>query len=327
MKTKIVYVLVSSDKDIYLEQAYVSMYSLKMYNPDSVISALMDVDTLSSIQNNEVRRRLSTYIDEFISVEFESSVTPKERSRHLKTSMREYIEGTFLFLDTDTVICSQITEIDTWNFDLGIVLDLHTSLVAHPYGEGIKSNIRRMYNIDIPSGINYYNSGVMFVKDNDKTRDFFKRWHENWKSTKDLPGGLFDQQSLIKTEIDFNGFIHPLTGDYNCQILGSIQYLYTAKIIHFFNTQWNGEKLSPLFEKSFYRRFKQTGLMDNDALAIIKNCKSSFISPSMPIGKNDMIIWSSPAFEMLRKLKKHSLIEAIYMKCIVRSLNFILKRM
>lgn len=42
MKTSIVYVLVSSSKDIYLEQAYVSMYSAKYYMPDSHIILLTD---------------------------------------------------------------------------------------------------------------------------------------------------------------------------------------------------------------------------------------------------------------------------------------------
>lgn len=34
MKTKIVYVIISSDDDIYLEQAYISMFSAKYYMPD-----------------------------------------------------------------------------------------------------------------------------------------------------------------------------------------------------------------------------------------------------------------------------------------------------
>ena len=42
MKTKIVYVLVSSNNDIYLEQAYVSMYSVKYYMPDAHITLLTD---------------------------------------------------------------------------------------------------------------------------------------------------------------------------------------------------------------------------------------------------------------------------------------------
>ena len=42
MRTKLLYVLVSSKDDIYLEQAYVSMYSAKFYMPDCHIVLLTD---------------------------------------------------------------------------------------------------------------------------------------------------------------------------------------------------------------------------------------------------------------------------------------------
>lgn len=321
MKTKIVYVLVSSEKDYYLEQVYVSMYSLKKYNPTAHICMVADAETVEGIRSNEVRSRLATYVDEFIPVPFDGCVSMKERSRALKTSLRRYISSTFLFLDTDTVICGDLSEIDGWHFDLGIVLDLHSHLNHHPYREGVKTSIRNMYHIEIPEGIDYYNSGVMFVKDNEKTHAFFERWHENWSKTKDLPGGFRDQQSLIKTEIDLNGFIYPMSGDYNCQILGSIQYLHTGKILHFFNTQWNGEKLSPLFAPSFYYRFKQTGMMDDESAIIIDNCKSSFVSPSMPIGIKDMEIWNSAEFNMMRKINEKPILKA-FLKVFVRAIRY-----
>ena len=42
MKTKIVYVLVSSEKDIYLGQAFISMFSAKYYMPDCHIVLVTD---------------------------------------------------------------------------------------------------------------------------------------------------------------------------------------------------------------------------------------------------------------------------------------------
>ena len=182
-----------------------------------------------------------------------------------------------------------------------------------------------MYKIDIPKGIDYYNSGVMFVRDSSEAHRFFDLWHSNWESTKDLPMGFRDQQSLIKTEIDLNGFIHPISGDYNCQVLGSIQFLHTAKIVHFFNTQWSGQKISPLFEPSFYYKFKDTGKMDEISENIILNCKSSFISPSIPIGIKDMMIWSSYSFDLLRRIDERPLLKTFFNKFIVRMFNLLLK--
>lgn len=41
MKTKIIYVLVSNENDCYLEQALVSIYSLRLYNPDANLLLLV----------------------------------------------------------------------------------------------------------------------------------------------------------------------------------------------------------------------------------------------------------------------------------------------
>ena len=49
MKTKMVYVLVSNDKDYYLEQAYVSMFSLKKYNPKAQIYVVADQEDRKSV--------------------------------------------------------------------------------------------------------------------------------------------------------------------------------------------------------------------------------------------------------------------------------------
>ena len=45
MKTKIIYVLVSNENDCYLEQALVSIYSLRLYNPDANLLLLVDEET------------------------------------------------------------------------------------------------------------------------------------------------------------------------------------------------------------------------------------------------------------------------------------------
>ena len=49
MKTKIVYVLVSTDKDFYLEQAYVSMYSAKYHMPDAHIALLVLANGINNV--------------------------------------------------------------------------------------------------------------------------------------------------------------------------------------------------------------------------------------------------------------------------------------
>ena len=42
MKTKIVYTIVSDENDIFFEQALLSIYSLRKYNPDAFVELVID---------------------------------------------------------------------------------------------------------------------------------------------------------------------------------------------------------------------------------------------------------------------------------------------
>ena len=131
MKTKIVYVLVSSSRDIYLEQAYISMYSVKYYMPDAYIILLVDKQTEETLV--DVRKKETKYVDEIISVSIKGNYTPQQRSRILKTSVRKYIVGDFLFLDTDTIVVKPLSEIDYIEADIAACWDSHTTFDLNPY--------------------------------------------------------------------------------------------------------------------------------------------------------------------------------------------------
>ncbi len=304
METKIVYVLVSTEKDIYLEQAYVSMFSVKYYMPQSNIVLITDNQTYNSIQQNVCRKLFSQYVDEFIPVDLSSEYNNVERSRWLKTNIRALVKGKFLFLDTDTIVCSSLSEVDEWDFHIGAVLDLHIPFGYHPLRDKKKTLIKKMYGVDVPNDVNYYNSGVLFVNDTQEAYNFFDKWHCNWENGRHVENGYRDQQSLMKTEYDFNNFITPISGDYNCQVSVSIQFLFTAKIMHFFNAKITNETLSPFLNSGFYFKIKNNQQLNDEDTKAIVNCKSSFVSPSMIIGNNELIMRTSHLFRFFMAIYK-----------------------
>ena len=62
METKFVYVLVSSETDIYYEQCLLSACTLRHYNNDSHIIVLVDQATCDTL--NKKRSELQQYVDE-----------------------------------------------------------------------------------------------------------------------------------------------------------------------------------------------------------------------------------------------------------------------
>lgn len=292
MKTKIVYVLVSSDNDIYFEQLLVSVYSLKYYNPDAFVVVLVDNNTFETL--NGYRKVLYEYINEIKVIDTPQNYSPKERSREIKTSIRKHINGDFLYLDTDTIICDNIKEVDDIKNNISIVLDFHVPFREYPFRKYIIEIIDNIFNIDVNNVEDYYNSGIMLIKDTKIAYDFFNAWNKNWRYSAFHKNNSQDQPALMKTNYDFKNVVRNLDGIYNCQIAASIKYLHNGKILHFFNsTFFNDTKYTPFFTKDFYLNIRNNRGFTDDYKNCILNCKSSFEPFTTPIGHDEFIFLTS----------------------------------
>lgn len=103
MKTKIVYVVASLDDDIYMEQAIVSAWSAHHYNPDVNIVLVCDQDTEATLHKGNRQRYVEELFNEIFVQQLPDTYSMIERSRALKTMVRNIVTGDFLYLDTDTM--------------------------------------------------------------------------------------------------------------------------------------------------------------------------------------------------------------------------------
>lgn len=288
MKTKIVYVVASQGDDIYMEQAIVSAWSAHYYNPDCCIEMVCDQDTYNTCKSG-IRKKYVSLFDKIHVRDFLPEQSMMERSRWMKTTLRDIIEGDILYLDTDTVVCTDLSYVDYFSFDLGMVQDCHCEFDKSLFKEWIVPTMKKIYNLEVAKESQYFNSGVFFVRDNQKTRDFFHHWNELWIYSAHDFNIMKDQQPLMKANIDMGYFITEMSGDLNCQVATSIQHLHTAHVMHFFNCLLGkSPELTP-FNKDVYLSVKQYGLTAQIKETIL-NCKSSFTSPSMPITYDSAVL-------------------------------------
>lgn len=237
MKTKIVYSVVSDSSDFFLEQLLVSLYSLRLHNPQAHVTVVMDENTKGTLIDD--RAECLKYIDETIVVDVPVDYSKKMRSRYIKTQLRKFVTGDILFIDSDTVITCPLDDIDDiikQDADIFMVLDEHRTYSKHnsPYLDKLKKiGWDHLYKSYQP----YYNSGVILMKDNVTTRKFSELWYNNWlfEGTK---GFVFDQLALFYT-LSTNSFsVRELPGEWNCQInRDCTKYLRNSKIIHYFNSR------------------------------------------------------------------------------------------
>ena len=278
MKTKIVYAVTSDNTDIYLEQTYVSIYSLRKFHPDAHIALVVDDITDKTIVG--VREYILKEITEKIVVIPPQDYTKVERSRFLKTTLRSQIDGDYLFIDSDTVIVSNLDAIDSFEEDICAVIDYHVPLNQHSmFDSTINVQANKIDWIISESDYNYYNSGVLYVKDKEKTRELYHKWHEEWE--KSISRGFHsDQPSLGKVNKEMGYVIHEMDGVWNCQIAANgLRFYENAKIIHYFSsTIKNHDKnnVYALMNCEVFINLKNKGEMGEALTLMLDHPKSLF---------------------------------------------------
>lgn len=244
MKTKLLYVLVSSEADVYMEQAFVSATSCARRNPDAVMTLLTDRATSEAwLTHSPLQALFKALFSEIVVVDLDPALSPMQRSRLLKTGMRGYVKGDFLFIDADTIVARPLGSIDTFPASLAVAPDLHCTFKEHPHRRATINICKKIdYN---PSGDEYYyNSGVMLVRDTPENHSFFERWQKNY--FEGLERGVKpDQPSLAKTNATRE--ISTLPDEWNCEVQNGVRFLRDAFIVHYMVTNLSGGRLERLY--------------------------------------------------------------------------------
>ena len=306
MIPQIVYVLVANEKNLYLEEMWVSIFSLRRHHPEATVKVLVDMETKEYLSRFP---QLTSMIDETVVVQTPAGYNAKQRSRQIKTTIRNVLKGDYIFIDTDTVICKPLD---------GIVEDIRElkdfrGIAAVREGHATMKDtlfpptgtVKRIFDIDISQSPLMTNSGVMFVEDIPFTHEFYKRWNENWKRSCFEKGNSQDQPSLYATDCQYGYVIRELSGIYNAQVAMSLKYYADAVILHWWHMDFiEDQSYSPYFSLEIYQDLKKEGEITPQIEELIINAKQSFVSPTMPVGKEHILFLFSPAGKIFYRIYK-----------------------
>ena len=306
MIPQIVYVLVANEKNLYLEEMWVSIFSLRRHHPEATVKVLMDVETKEYIIRFP---QLTSMIDETVVVQTPAEYNAKQRSRQIKTTIRNVLKGDYIFIDTDTVICKPLDGIVE---DIAEMKDFRGIAAVREGHATMKDTlfpptgtVKRIFDIDISQSPLMTNSGVMFVADIPFTHEFYKRWNENWKRSCFEKGNSQDQPSLYATDCQYGYVIRELSGIYNAQVAMSLKYYADAVILHWWHMDFiEDQSYSPYFSLEIYQDLKKEGEITPQIEELIINAKQSFVSPTMPVGKEHILFLFSPAGKIFNRIYK-----------------------
>lgn len=306
MIPQIVYVLVANEKNLYLEEMWVSIFSLRRHHPEATVKVLVDMETKEYLSRFP---QLTSMIDETVVVQTPAGYNAKQRSRLIKTTIRNVLKGDYIFIDTDTVICKPLDGIvediaEMKDFKgIAAVREGHVTMkdtLFPPTG-----TVKRIFDIDISQSPLMTNSGVMFVADIPFTHEFYKRWNENWKRSCFEKGNSQDQPSLYATDCQYGYVIRELSGIYNAQVAMSLKYYADAVILHWWHMDFiEDQSYSPYFSLEIYQNLKKAGEITPQIEDLIINAKQSFVSPTMPVGKEHILFLFSPAGKIFNRIYK-----------------------
>lgn len=294
--------LVSNEEDLYLEQAILSVCSLRMYSPDTYVELVVDKTT--DIRLNKEQSLLLNYVSNRIVVDVPADYQGVKASRWLKTNVRSIVKGDYLFIDTDTIIVGSLNEIAEAKGDVNAVLDLHGPYFsAKAKREHLRWALRDEWTCsnDIP----YFNSGVMFVKDTPSAHQFYEMWHEKWIEGVKRFDFYFDQSSLAATNEALGMMICELSGIWNCQLLyNGLPFLSRAKIIHHVNLmKIKRNCVWKFYNLDIYEMIKQTHCISTDIDEMLRNAKTQFETPTRVVGQTEIKLLSSFGVRLLQKLR------------------------
>lgn len=298
MKTQLLYVLVSSPADVYLEQAFVSASSARMRNPSARMVLLADALT-------RIPQQMEALFDAVKRVDFPDGMPPMKRSRLLKTGMRGLVEGDFLYIDADTVVARPLDGIDAVQAPLAACLDLHSPFPEHPHYQATVNMCRKM-GFDASREKEYFNSGVMLVRDTQENRAFFRDWQEYYLAGYEA-GIRPDQPSLARTNAVHGHPIARLEDSWNCEVQNGVRYLKDAYIVHYIVTNVGSgpqESLFLLNRREVLLNLRASGGITPEVREVMEDPFKGYAPVTQVFAGDDIYLFRTRRYRALRRRYK-----------------------
>jgi hypothetical protein len=254
-----VYVVCSTNRDHFAEIAAISITSLRILSPLARVTVLTDRET-ANVDSAGVAA-IRSAVDDFCVVDCpgDSSI---DRSRFLKTGMRNFISGRFLYLDSDTIIMRSPDGI--WSIDCDVAASPDLSPRGGPYLTGDASpettatlgwTLRRR---------RYLNAGVIYFSDSNGAYSVGEHYRSRWSEFLRVTGKPNDQLAFNYAVDLADARLIELHASYNAQISMNPWSLRSAKIVHFFTG--NLEHSVETVAHTTAKRLKSEGVIDLSSL-------------------------------------------------------------
>lgn len=228
-QNKIVFVVTTEGTNNYSVMTRIAIKTVRLTNPLLKIVVVCDMESNKALR--KVFDPIINEVDEWLVID-----TPLGdayyRSRFIKTNLRVYIEGPFIYLDCDIVVRRNISEIYKLNCDIAVARN-HS---REKYSEQIwHSDIDILKNMNWNYGnTNYLNTGVIYYSNSKRAHLLGNEWHKLWLESYEKLNKYQDQPAFNNSILSIDPKIYLLPDSYNSQFKVTCSVALSASIWHYY---------------------------------------------------------------------------------------------
>jgi hypothetical protein len=257
----ICFVLAAKDLGLYADMAAVAALAVRRLHPQARIILVTDEPTARAIDHGS--HALANIVSEII-VQPTGTDDPIVSSRHLRTVLRQLVEGDYLYLDNDAIVVRPLDRAWPEGADLAMARDRNRrgiTPLALPGIEKLHAKLGWEFRPD-----RYLNAGVMFVRDTPAAHAFYGEWHRRWQQTLSL-GIREDQWSLNSASAAGLATIAILPDRDNWVTHSTAMLRGRARIFHFWASAYGDEVPANTLLGHLISGFQRDGALDEATIA------------------------------------------------------------
>jgi len=221
------YVVTSSGRDQYSAMTRVPCASVRISNPG--FRVLLITDSASAQRLAGARDPLLDEVDAHVHFE-----TPEGdasfRNRFLKTNLRSLIDGSYLFLDSDTLIRGDLSDVFSTDADIAGAPNHSKDALEEQIWYKDRAVLTRLGWRVRPDV--YINGGAMLCHDTPGARRFGTDWHAKWLTSYRQTNGYRDQPALNAAVFDSGVRLAVLPHRFNAQFKTQVSTARDAVVWH-----------------------------------------------------------------------------------------------
>lgn len=229
---KVVYVLTASPGDAYCAMTRLSAASLRLTNPGATAVVACDAETDQTLR--AAKEPLIGEVDEWLAFETPPG-PPVFRNRFIKTSLRQRIQGPYLYLDGDTILRDDLSAVFSVPGDVGGAPNHSRESYDHQVS-GIDKAILAQMEWSISPTV-YVNGGALYASESDGAHRFYRLWHDKWLESYRRRGDYRDQPALNSAIWESRASCSILPRRFNAQITHAPESAADAAIWHYYSAR------------------------------------------------------------------------------------------